>query len=394
MATVMALAAGLPGAAPVVAGGGTASQVSTGTRHACAVSSQEVWCWGYNKDRQLGDGTTVNRRSPVKVTLKMGNARGAKALDKVVEVAAGGSFTCARRVDAGATSVWCWGKDNAGQLGNGEPESIGPWAVKVAIPVWVTPTQLTAGSGHACVRTSPDSLYCWGFGVYGQVGDGNFGVAFSPVTVGSGGPVAAGLYHTCAKGGPGALCWGRNFNGQLGSGLLGVDQGEPEPVLADSGFLRDVVQVGVGANHSCARLTSKHIRCWGVNGHGQLGTGDRATLARASTDVRSIDDAWQLAVGEDHSCIFRNPDRKVWCWGNNRELQLGKGSSVLSRDTPVRVRNIEDAVEIDVNGHMTGGGYSCARTLEQSVWCWGSNKHGQLGNGGTANSKRPVRVNL
>ena len=70
----------------------------------------------------------------------------------------------------------------------------------------------------------------------------------------------------------------------------------------------------------------------------------------------------------DHSCIFRNPDRKAWCWGNNRELQLGKRSSVLSKDTPVRVRNIEDAVEIDANGSTTGGGCSCARTLDQSVW--------------------------
>ncbi|MBX3029739.1 MAG: hypothetical protein KF809_06240 [Chloroflexi bacterium] len=386
----LALAMAIPAATPAAALGDEITQISAGPAHACAVkSSGLVYCWGRNHKGQLGDGTTQTRRTPVKVVVRMGE-RGGAQLKGVVEVAAGLESTCARRSN---DTVWCWGSDGSGQLGNGpgSPSTI-KVAVKVALPDAKKPLQITAGWYHACARTTGHSTYCWGGNNYGQLGDGTFTSRAAPVSVGLTSNVAAGPYHTCGAGGPGALCWGRNNQGQLGHGALNQSSKSPQPVRRNNSTdLKDVSQLTVGTSHSCARMTNRTIRCWGLGSSGQLGNNSTGPTQRADTAVKSMDTAAHLASGDNHSCA-RTTDRRVWCWGSNDDRQLGKGSAVTFKKKPVRVAGLTNVTHVAVNGTFADGGYSCALKSDRTVWCWGSNTKGQLGRGGSGKSKDPQRV--
>ncbi|MBX3029661.1 MAG: hypothetical protein KF809_05845 [Chloroflexi bacterium] len=399
-ALVLVLAAMIPTAAPAAAAGDEVIQISTGARHACALKSNgTVWCWGFNKQGQLGDGTTITRKRPVRVDLRLSGAR--NPLDRVVEVVAGRDFTCARRA---GDSIWCWGANGFGQLGVGHT---GPQPKPLKRVSFGTrkPLTLAAGDSHACatVRMSAiqDDLACWGKGTSGQIGHGKLQDEATPRHAGSfmGGQVAAGSAHTCVRlighpAGDGTLrCWGSNAYGQLGTG------GPPDPVATPERVrvnvfdaeLDAVVQVTAGSHHTCARRSNGRIRCWGLNSSGQLGRGDYVRTIFASTNVKKIDDARDVSAGHTHTCARRS-DRTVWCWGSNSDRQLNRGSGVSRKHTPVKVRNLTGVAEVSVNG-SSDGGFSCARKTNRTVWCWGSNKRGQLGNGSNAaNSKDPVRV--
>ena len=160
----------------------------------------------------IGDGTTTDQSSPVQVT-----ALGAD----VVEVEAGGAHVCARKGDG---TLWCWGMNDVGQLGDGTTMSR-------SSPVQVTTlgasvVGVSAGIRHTCARKADGTLLCWGLNGMGQLGDGTSTDRSSPVQVTALGPavvdVAAGMYFTCAAKGDSTLwCWGESRNGQLGYGGRG-----------------------------------------------------------------------------------------------------------------------------------------------------------------------------
>jgi alpha-tubulin suppressor-like RCC1 family protein len=145
--------------------------VAAGSFHTCARKSDgSLWCWGHNPSGQLGDGSTTDKSSPIEVTA-LGST--------VVAFAAGGQHTCATRSVDG--SLACWGANNFGQLGDGTTTSqsspIGVTALDNAV------TTVAAGSMHSCARKSDGSLWCWGYNAFGQLGDGSTTNESSPVAV-------------------------------------------------------------------------------------------------------------------------------------------------------------------------------------------------------------------
>jgi alpha-tubulin suppressor-like RCC1 family protein len=179
--------------------------VTTGYVHSCALlSSGEVRCWGYNAYGQVGDGTIIDRSTPVTVP----------GLSGVTAIVAGGYNTCAR--DA---SGWrCWGEGTAGQLGDGlATDSLVPVAVSGLAPS----ADLNGGAYHMCAIDS-GTPSCWGSNIRGELGDGsttNRSVPTPVVGLSSAGAISGGRLHTCAVTTTGsAYCWGANTYGQLGNG--------------------------------------------------------------------------------------------------------------------------------------------------------------------------------
>ncbi|MBI4700605.1 MAG: hypothetical protein HY744_05490 [Deltaproteobacteria bacterium] len=190
--------------------GTSALAVATGGYHTCAVKKDgTLWCWGRNADGELGDGTTQSKSSPVQVS-----ALGTSAL----AVAAGGYHTCA--VKAGGT-LWCWGNNEYGQLGDGTTQDeTSPVQVSV---LGTSALAVAGGQAHTCAVKAGGTLWCWGRNANGQLGDGTTQDKTSPVQVPALGTsalaVAAGNDHTCAVKAGGTLwCWGNNEYGQLGDG--------------------------------------------------------------------------------------------------------------------------------------------------------------------------------
>ncbi len=188
------------------------SAIAAGTAHTCVLTSDGgVKCWGSNGEGQLGDGTTINRATPVDVS---------GLTSRVSSIAANGYYTCALTSKG---SVRCWGINLAGQLGNGT-------TTNQTTPIDVSGltngvTAITAGGTYTCALTSNGKVMCWGNNTQGQLGNGTIDQQIKPTDVSglSSGIIAitAGDLHACALTLDGIVkCWGSNFLGQLGDGTI------------------------------------------------------------------------------------------------------------------------------------------------------------------------------
>jgi alpha-tubulin suppressor-like RCC1 family protein len=345
-----------------------AVSVAAGGSHTCAITKLgALSCWGNNEHGQLGDGTTVNRSTPVEVA---GLGGGVKA------VALGWGHTCAVTLEG---AVKCWGYNKNGELGNGSTADSGTPVDVQGLGSGVT--AIAAGDDHTCAVTAEGGLKCWGYNKYGQLGDGSTESSAVPVDVAgvSGGAVgvAAGWGHTClltVRGG--VMCWGNNENGQLGNG-------RPEDMrlnIADvSGLTGGVSAIAAYGGHTCAATAEGGLKCWGYNKYGQLGDGTSADR-NLPVDVKRIGKVTAVAAGTNHTCVLAGDRAK--CWGDNFDGQLGDGTQTASVE-PV-------AVAEDLTAIAAGGAHTCAVTAGGGVRCWGNNSAGQLGDGTTVNRNAPV----
>jgi alpha-tubulin suppressor-like RCC1 family protein len=386
------------GVAAVAAGSGL---------YTCAlITSGGVKCWGSNSAGQLGDGTANQRNTPVDVA----------GLSSAAAIAAGSGHTCALIMDGG---LKCWGSNESGQLG--------AWTHRS------TPTDVTglssgvaavaAGGFHTCALTTSGGVKCWGDNGWGELGNGTTTSSWTPVDVtglSSGvAAVAAGTAHTCAvTAGGGARCWGWNLYGQLGDGTT-TDRAAPVGV---SGLYSGVTAVAANHSHTCAVTTSGGVKCWGRNNYGQLGDGT-TTDRRTPVNVTGLSSGVAaVATGGSHTCALTT-NGGVKCWGFNMFGQLGDGTTT-NRATPVDVIGLSSGVAAVAAGGgstcalTTGGGvkcwggtpvdviglssgvaavsagnsHTCALTTAGGVKCWGYNYYGQLGDGTTTNRTTPVDV--
>jgi len=300
-------------------------------------------------------------------------------------VRGGWTHTCARMLD---NTAWCWGHNNAGQLGvPGETESQ-PTPTRVGGVSRLV--ELAVGDSFSCGVGQEGGVTCWGYNDYHQLGprDDAIGLPGEVARLTDARHVAAGAEHACAvKADETVVCWGRNHRGQLGAGSTGYQQPEPSAV----GGISDVVQLALGFTHSCALKRDGTVWCWGGNASGQLGDGtkeDRATASRRAM----IDDVVQIGAALHHSCAVKR-DGTVWCWGLNNRGQLGDGS-VVDSPRPVRALSVADVVQVALGGYETNGpvSHTCARGGDGRVWCWGANAFGQLGDGTSTSRDEPTPV--
>jgi alpha-tubulin suppressor-like RCC1 family protein len=331
------------------------SSVALGDSHTCAVKIDgSLWCWGYNNSGQLGDGTNTSRTTPVQI-MSSG----------VSSVALGYAHTCAVKTDG---SLWCWGYNGSGQLGDGTNAD-------KTTPVQIMSSGVSSvalGKYHTCAVKTDGSLWCWGYNGLGQLGDGTNANETTPVQIMSSGvsSVALGGYHTCAVKTDGSLwCWGYNNSGQLGDGT-NTSRTTPVQIMSSG-----VSSVALGGGHTCAVKTDGSLWCWGWNGFGQLGDG---TWTDKNTPVQIMSSGVSsVALGDSHTCAIKQ-DGSLWCWGNNWFGQLGDGTSGwgINKNTPVQI------MSSGVSSVALGGYHTCAVKTDGSLWCWGRNNYGQLGDGG------------
>ena len=244
---------------------------------------------------------------------------------------------------------------------------------------------IDAGADHFCGTRDDGRIWCWGRNSHGQLGAGSHRRrAVRAVRVPKLAALSVGGYHTCALRSDGYVwCWGRNSNGQLGDGGK-IDSAVPRKVKGLSG----VKVLAAGGFHSCALLTSGEVLCWGANGSGQLGNGTK-TDSSTPVEVKGLTGVTGLAPAKHlgrYSCALKS-DGTVWCWGTNLQGQLGNNSSSPST-TPVQVSGLSGVKAVYAGGIDDNSNTSCAIKNDGTAWCWGS----RPGDGAGVARKTPAQV--
>lgn len=344
---------------------GCAKKVVAGGFNTCAIDvAGALWCWGSNALGQLGQGyvggTTCNgdgcAMSPVRVD-GLGQ--------DVVDVAIGADHVCAIKADQ---SVWCWGHNKWGQLGDGtnadesSPVQVGTFHA----------TTIGAGSAHTCAIAPDGSVWCWGFNLDGQLGDGTTTNQPSPVQVASmttATEVRAGDLFTCARATNGAAwCWGHGVWGERGDGTTTLMSPPVQVVTVGN----SVEQLGARLNLACASETDGGLACWGLGTLGDLG--DDAGIQPTPANVQGLPSVQSIAVGGAHVCAL-DGSGTAFCFGDNAVGSIGGTWS--SGPTPRQVAGLPTSVK----QLAAGGAHTCALASNGAISCWGQNTTGQLGNG-------------
>jgi alpha-tubulin suppressor-like RCC1 family protein len=284
--------------------------VSAGGSYSLGLKSDgSLWAWGLNDGGQLGDGSTTNRKSPVRVG----------ASKSWIAMSAGDAHVLAIASDG---SLWAWGRNELGQVGDGTSSNTKVSAVRIGSDVgWAA---VGAGRQFSLALKSDGSLWSWGRNDMGQLGDGTTADHRVPVRVGSISTwvaVSAGGYHALAIRSDGTLwAWGHNSLGQLG---IGSNADSDVPVRV--GVASDWAAVAAGGNHSLGMHTNGLIMTWGDGRDGQLGAGTKQG-ANAPQYLGKGAAGTAVAAGFDHSLALKSTGA-VLAWGSNDDGQVGNNAT-------------------------------------------------------------------
>ena len=392
-----------------VLGGTSGSTILTGIK---AISSQNhhvlalksdgtVWAWGDNSKGQIGTGSTTTAQYSTPVQVRYTN--GTSYMSDITAIAAGSDHSLALE-DTG--KVLAWGAGNEGQLGNNNS-----WG-SIYTPVYVRNgppgtylngvTAIAAGYNHSLAVRATGSVYAWGGNGAGQLGNNETSNRSMPVQVlgGASGStylwnvtaVAAGKYCSVALTAGGAVySWGYNNDGQLGDGTNN-DRKTPVRVLSGTGGLMSgVTAISTSEFTGMALKSDGTVWAWGLNAYNKTAAtypGSTSTELHipALTQYNRGTNITAIAAGHYHTLALR-ADGTVWACGKNFNGQLGDGTTVDKR-TPVMVSGLTDVVAI-----AAGYYHSLAIKSNGEVWAWGRNYEGQLGDGsGTVYKTTPVRA--
>jgi alpha-tubulin suppressor-like RCC1 family protein len=372
--------------------GTTATALTAGDAHTCAVlNTGAAYCWGNNSFGQLGKDTsnhpTTANPTPVSVRLPTGTTATA--------LIAAHDHTCAV-LNTGA--AYCWGNNYSGQLGNSTDNgqaNPNPTPTPVALPTATTVTALTAGFAHTCAVRNTGDVTCWGYNNFGQLGnDTNSGTVTAnpaplPVvlpTATTATALTAGDDHTCAVLNTGAVtCWGYNVFGQLGNTTNnGTSTANPAPLPVVLPTATTATALTAGDAHTCALLNTGAVTCWGHNRYGQLGNSTNNGTSTANPAPLPVvlpagTTATALAAGDDHTCAVLNTG-DVTCWGRNLYGQLGNSTNNRTSNTNPAPLPVVLPAGTTATALTAGDAHTCAVLNTGDVTCWGYNYSGQLGN--------------
>lgn len=291
-----------------------------------------------------------------------------------LEVDAGSTHSCAIKTNF---SLWCWGDNSFGQIGNGDPQGqlcIGGASTFCRDKTKKQWVKVSAGYLYTCaIERGSLRLYCWGRNNYGQLGHSD---SIVPVEVSGGGQwrqVAAGDTHTCAIKTDNTLwCWGRDDKGQLGND--GLYSTKTVPVRVSAAISPTWVDVDVENKQSCAVATTFVMYCWGQWGWvGTVGGSNNPTPTRVqSGDISYFTDWRSVATGRYHICGIR-ASGALYCFGKNNAGQVGNGTDKDAK-FPVPVNANMKWLSVDL-----GLDFSCGVRSNGELWCWGDNFFGQPG---------------
>jgi alpha-tubulin suppressor-like RCC1 family protein len=368
------------------------------------LADQTVRCWGLNAYGQLGQGTftttgTEGIPTPVPVTL----GKPAQA------IATSGLTTYALLSDG---TVWGWGRNYYGELGQGTftttSTSAGNQGIATSVKVMGLPgaaSSIVSGYSHACAIVS-GAAYCWGFDESGQLGDGNFmsslpnGVATAVQAQGLGTvtALAAGSGHTCALTSGNLKCWGDNSYGEIGTGVFSPTT-YATPQFVNLTNAPAFVAIAAASRESCLVFSGGAVYCWGANDSGQLGNGSFtssspfgvATAAPIASASGGPVAATAVSVGDGHACALTTGG-SIYCWGGNGSGELGNGTFTSAAPHGIATPALVTGLSSPASAISAGGFHTCALLHNGSVWCWGDDTSGALGNNASANSPTPVQV--
>ncbi len=291
-------------------------------------------------------------------------------------------------------TLWSWGANGDGQLGDGtkisknSPTQIGTGNN------WL---KIATGYSHTVAIKTDGTLWAWGYNSPGQLGDGTTTERTIPTQIGTATDwvsIAAGDYYTVGIKSNGTLwAWGLNARGQLGDGTT-LNKNVPIQI----GTANNWKAVKPGAQHTLAIKTDGTLWTWGYNGSGQLGDG---TTADRNIPVQvGMDTNWKSVAGGFLHTVAVKTDGTLWAWGSNSNGQLGDGTTV-SKMTPIQIGTTTDWQTANADYFSSSGGIKTDGTL----WAWGQNNSGQLGDGtkvsrlvptqiGTSTDRKIVAVNM
>lgn len=285
-------------------------------------------------------------------------------------LAAGGMSTLTVRSDG---SLWAWGRNTYGQLGDGTfTQATTPIAAGFSQKV----RQVAMGEHHTLLLDDTGSAWAFGYNFYGQLGDGSFSNSSTPIKVS---PlsnvqfVTAGRRSSYAVNKSGqAFAWGSNQYGQLGDTTTNNSN-----VPVQISGLSKVAMIGGGGLHALALDEDGNVWGWGYNGAGQVGDGSSDLTKLTPVAVSGLTQVVAVAAGYFHSLAVR-VDGTVWAWGENGYGNLGQGTvgAAYNLNTPHLVAGVPPAVVV-----AAGVDHSVALALDGTVWAWGANDSGQLGDG-------------
>ena len=353
---------------------GTVNAISAGDGHTCALRTDATLrCWGFGGNGRLGYGNldSIGDDEPAGAPgpVPIGAGRTATA------ITAGDSHSCAVLDDG---TVRCWGYGAAGQLGyaNGifvgdvligqdvgddeTPGSVAP----VDLGAGRTAKAISAGESHTCAILDDNTVRCWGYGAFGQlgnvksvnIGDDETPASEPPVDLGPGrtaSAISAGNHHTCALLDNGTVrCWGFGANGQLGyanTANIGDNESPASAGPVDLGPGRTAKAIAAGRQHTCALLDDDSVRCWGAASFGQLGYGDQVIIgddetpaAAGPVDLGAGIGAIAISASRFHSCAqLENLSVRCWGYGANGRLGLCNEVTVGDNETPASVGPVD-----------------------------------------------------
>lgn len=356
-------------------------------------STHNLYSWGYNAFGQLGINSTSSKDEPMAVYPP----------SRFAGFSVGSNHTLAFVPDQSTNSVYAWGYNGYGQLGNNESGSAQSSATPVAIPGLPNVTAVAAGGYHSMALANYSSLYTWGNNLYGQLGTNSTADADQPQDINS--PVlsnvkriAAGSLHSIALKTDGTVwAWGRNNYGQLGLADT-VDRSTPVLVTNLPG---PVKLIAAGGAFSVAVTTDDRVYVWGYNGFGQLGQNPTPGAPAPAVPFRDTPQLVAIpgfsgtikavAAGLDHILIMNNQGT-IWAWGYNGYGQLGNGTTADINYTPILIGTFDSTVQVDGLSPILAIGHHSLAFKDKKLHAWGKNVYGQLGDGTAADRNAPVAV--
>jgi alpha-tubulin suppressor-like RCC1 family protein len=239
-----------------------------------------------------------------------------------------------------------------------------------------------------CALVPGGLVYCWGAGGDGQLGNGSMGnvTQLTPAVVSISRAMAIATYALggCALVSGGTVsCWGSAEAGQVGPG---AQQLTPTQVPGLAG----VTAISAGDFSACALLTAGTVDCWGYDYDGEVGNGQSGLVNVSPTPVVGLAGlkVKAVSVGQEHACALIS-DGTVWCWGDNYAGELGNGTVSVGANqdilSPVNVVGLNDAIQISA-----GDDFTCALESNGAVVCWGDNSIAELGNGTMSVNPQPM----
>ena len=344
---------------------GEITQIAAGDSHSAAVTKDgDLYMWGTNGSGQLGIQSNVASNIPVKV-----NNSSSTLPEKSVKYVALGTYHSAAITKYG--SLYMWGYNNYGQLGNGSTTNS-----YTPVKIMENVAAVSLGACHSAAITKDGSLYMWGENSDGQLGNGSTTNRSTPVKIMENvATVSLGAWHSAAITKDGSLyMWGYNNYGQLGNGST-TNSYTPVKIM------ENVAAVSLGACHSAAITKDGSLYMWGENSDGQLGNGTTNNLTRPqriAVNVQSVElyGSYTTAISKDGG---------LYTWGYNLNGRLGNGTTTNSY-TPIKI--MSNVVS------SAGGSHTIALKKDGTVYTWGTNVYGQLGNGNNSNQTSPVAIKI